>query len=104
MTTLHHVCIAVTEYDRYIELFKSLGMHVQKTRDEAPNRQLWFEEGIQLSEVADAVNGNTVDHIALGVDDPRKTTEIMLAHGCSQMAKGEKWLELPNGVVVELMS
>ena len=104
MSTLHHVCIAVTEFDRYVELFTSLGMSVKKTRGEAPDRQLWFNEGIQLNEVAEATNGNMVDHIALGVDDIQKTVEIAVAHGCRPMAKGEKWFELPNGVVVELMN
>ena len=104
MCTLHHVAIAVTEYNRYVDLFSRLGMTVQKRAGEAPNRQLWFKEGIQLNEVPEAAVGRAVDHIALGVENVHETVEIALANGCRPIAsKAEKWFELPNGVVIELM-
>ena len=106
MIRLHHVAICVTEFARYVDLFERLGMQVQKSRGEAPCRQLWFEEGIQLNEVAEdsaEVPGGNVDHIALGVSSMEETKRLALSLGCTPLPKGDKWFALPNGVAVELM-
>ena len=103
MSHLHHVAITVADYERYIDLFQKLGMTVQKTRGEAPDRQLWFEEGIQLKEAPEGEARGNVDHIALGVTDKKEIMRIALENGCSPLPKGDKWFALPNGVSIELM-
>ena len=106
MTRLHHVAIKVAEFDRYVELFQKLGMSIQKSRGEAPARELWFVEGIQLKEVAGEPSGKVdqlVDHVALGVHSMAETKQIALDNGCSPLPRGEKWFALPNGVEIELM-
>ena len=103
MTSLHHVALCVTEFDQYVDLFLKLGMQIRKTAGEAPKRQLWFCEGIQLNETAHMEPGNSMDHFALGTDDRSETKKIALENGCTPLSKGDNWIALPNGVRVELM-
>ena len=103
---LHHLCIAVKEFDWYLKFFEEVfGMTIERTAKEAPHRQLWFDQGIQLKEVTEEElleNGNIIDHISLGVDDIPATVAEALAHGCPALPNGEHWFALPNGVKIEL--
>ena len=65
MIQLHHVAIAVNDFDKYVDLFVRLGLNIQRITGEAPNRQLWFEEGIQLKESCNDISTDGIDHIAL---------------------------------------
>lgn len=103
MIRLHHVAISVNDYIGYKELFLALGMHVERETGNAPCRQLWFVEGIQLKENKNELIGNNVEHIALGVDDSETIIEKALLFGCVRCPDKEKWFELPNAVKVELM-
>lgn len=102
MVTIHHAAIRVDNYEWYKDFFEKLGMHIRKSAGEAPARQLWFEEGIQLKESNEIVNGNNVDHIALGTDDVAGTVSLALSLGCRKHDK-DNWFILPNDVIVELM-
>ena len=103
MARLHHVAITVNEFDKYVELFETLGMKIQKTRGTAPNRQLWFEEGIQLNEVPDEERSGRIDHIALGTEDTSALMQTAIDIGCSRVPGKERWFTFPNNIRVELM-
>ncbi len=103
MCQLHHVAIAIAEFEKYKELFEKLGMKVQRTTGEIPFRQLWFYEGIQLKEVCEVEVGNHVDHIAFDVQNIEETVKIALENGCSSHPRGDNWFILPNGTIIELM-
>lgn len=103
MAAIHHVAITVNEYEKYVALFESLGMTIQKTRGEAPHRQLWFNEGIQLNEVAEEERAGKIDHIALGTETVSDLLETAMSVGCSKIPEKERWFTLPDGIKVELM-
>ncbi len=102
---LHHACIAVKEFDKYVELFEELfNMTVNRTQGEAPKRKLWFNENVQINELEkDEVNGTSIDHIAIGVDDVKATVCDALEHGCTPLPNGAHWIALPNGIKLELI-
>lgn len=103
MCKLDHVAISVVEFEQYKKFFEQLGMTVERETGEAPTRQLWFCEGIQLKEVSSVENGTHIDHIALGTGDIEKTVSIALANGCKEDPRGSNWFVLSNGTVIELM-
>ena len=101
---LHHVCIGVADYDWYLHFFAEvMGMTVERKKGEAPKRQLWFNEGIQLKELeATETQGSAVDHISIGAEDIPAMVEAAIAHGCSPLPNGEHWFALPDGTKIEL--
>lgn len=103
MLRLHHIAIAVEEFDKYVDLFVNLGLKVQRMTGEIPNRQLWFEEGIQIKELHDAKGGDSIDHIALGTDNSNDIIKIALENRCSSIKEKDNWFSLPNGISIELM-
>lgn len=103
MCKLDHVAIATTKFEETKELFKKIGMNIDRETGTIPTRQLWFYEGIQLKEVASMEHGTNVDHIALGTNDIEKTARIALSNGCSPDERGRNWFTLPNGTAIELM-
>ena len=92
---IHHVALNVEDLDWYINFFQQVfGMTVQRTRGEAPGRQIWFSEGIQLNEAfAPGEAGNLYDHLSIAVDNIPETVQAACETGCTP---------LPNGVKVEL--
>ena len=103
MCKLHHIAISVLDFDQYKMLFEKIGMTVKRITGEAPSRQLWFYEGIQLNEVNFAESGYSVDHIALESKDIGETVRIALENGCRFHPRGINWFVLPNGINIELI-
>ena len=103
MCKLHHIAISVLDFDQYKVLFEKLGMTVKRITREAPSRQLWFYEGIQLKEVNVSESGSDVDHVALETKDIGETVRIVLENGCRLHSRGINWFVLPNGINIELM-
>lgn len=104
-SALHHVAISVQNFEWYVDFFeKVFEMTVRKTAGEAPKRQLWFHQGIQVNEVtAETQTGETIDHISLAVEDIPATVQEAISMGCQPCAKGVHWFVMPNGVKMELM-
>lgn len=103
MTRLHHVAISVNEFEKYVELFVNLGMKIQRITGEMPNRQLWFEEGIQLKEVLDEKHVGEIDHIALSTENAIDLVQIAFKNSCGSIIDKERWFSLPNGISIEIM-
>ena len=103
MIQLHHVAIAVNDFDKYVDLFVRLGLNIQRITGEAPNRQLWFEEGIQLKESCNDISTDGIDHIAFGTDSRTDIIKTAIGIDCSSIKEKDNWFRLPNGISIELM-
>lgn len=106
---IHHAALLTADFEWYVNFFQEVfHMTVVRTAGEAPNRQLWFAEGIQINELArDAEvfpENCACDHISLGVDlDPVAAAKLAIQYGCRKAeGKGDHWFVLPNGVMMEM--
>lgn len=103
-TQLNHTALNVKDFDWYLKFFQDVFcMEIQRTRGEAPNRQVWMKQGIQLNEVSeDSIPGKLYDHLGFVVEDVKALKELAVLHGCSPLEGKDHWFVLPNGVKVEL--
>ncbi len=102
---INHVAFRIKDFDWYVRFCEDvLGMTISRTKGEAPKRQIWFGEGIQLMEVLEEPEmiGDIFHHIGLHSDCVSETVEKALALGCREVEGKPHWFELPNGVFVEL--
>ena len=103
---LHHMAVNAANFEATVKFFQELfDMEVLKTNGGAPNRKLWFKQGIQVNEVTEVVpDGNVYDHIGIWVDDRERTLAKAHAMGCKAMGgKPAHWFLTPEGIVIELM-
>ena len=103
---LHHMAVNSANFEETVRFFEELfEMEVLKTNGEAPNRKLWFKQGIQVNEVSEAdAAGNVYDHIGIRVDDREQTLEKAMSMGCKAMdGRPAHWFLTPEGIVIELM-
>ena len=72
--------------------------------NQAPNRKLWFREGIQVNEnLGERSDGDRYDHIGIQVDNwelLRRRAEEM---GCTPVPGKPHWFVTPDKIVIELM-
>ncbi len=103
---IHHVALNVQDLDWYVRFFTQVfGMTVQRTRGQAPARQIWFAEGIQLNEAAaPGEAGSLYDHLSVAVENIPETVRAACDMGCTPLPNGAHWFMLPNGAKVELKS
>ena len=101
---IHHAALNVADIAWYRAFFeKVFEMTIERIDGEAPSRKIWFAEGIQLNEAAEAgCIGDICDHISIGVEDIPGTVEKAVEAGCTRLPKGPHWFALPNGVRIEL--
>lgn len=101
--TLHHIALSVDRLDWYLDFFtKVFEMTVRKTAGEAPERKIWFHEGIQLNEAPGTpAAGTFYDHIAISAEDKKAVIARAEEFGCRLIQ--ENWITLPDGLTIELM-
>ncbi|MEK3934245.1 VOC family protein [Sporosarcina sp. FSL W7-1349] len=64
--------------------------------------QAWLAGGIQL--ISDSSNPNSrLDHIAIVTEDLEKAVYEAMIRGGKKFHKGSNWIELPDGLVIELI-
>lgn len=108
VSRIHHAALAVRDFDWYVAFFEEVfHMTAERTAGTKPCRQLWFAQGIQINEAAEAEDAGehaACDHISLGVDiDPVEAAKLAMAGGCRPAeGKGAHWFALPNGVLIEM--
>ena len=103
---VHHVAVNSVNFEETVHFFQELfDMEVQRAAGEAPERKLWFRQGIQVNEVSEAgAAGNIYDHIGIWVDDRERALAKAHAMGCKAMdGKPAHWFLTPEGIVIELM-
>lgn len=103
---IHHVALKTTDLEASVKFFQEVfGMTVEKILGEAPNRKLWFDQGVQLNEVASYGDGaNAFDHFAINVDDIPAVMDKVEAYGCTRLPGKDHWFAMPDGLLIELMS
>ena len=101
---LNHAALTVDDYDYYTHFFEEIcGMHSYQTRGQAPDRQTWYTEGIQLIECAKALPARSVfDHICLDCLDVSGLVAAALEAGCTPIEGKPHWFTLPNGAKIEV--
>ena len=104
---LHHVAISVTNYEWYIRFFKEVfDMHSYREKGEAPNRSIWFTEGIQLDELAPGKEADMYEsypsHLGFQTDNLEDILTKAYAFGCTQYLDKHHWFVLPDGLKIEI--
>lgn len=103
---LHHIALNIDNLEWYISFFQKIfHMEIRKMIGVAPNRKVWFIEGVQLNECFDLPPGCGIyDHIAFAVPNIKETVEAALQIGCTSLPNKKHWFALPNGIMIELIS
>jgi predicted enzyme related to lactoylglutathione lyase len=107
---VEHVAIRVRDIQWHINFFyQALGMDVREIDGPAdsPN-QYWTVGGIQLmsSPAFDAPPSNDAGwlaHLGIMVDDQDAAIAEVLKFGAKPLPQGRNWLQLPDGLAIELM-
>mgnify|MGYP005758636193 FL=1 len=102
---LEHMAIRVRDLEWHIRFFEEVfGMPVKKRMGEAPNRKVWLEGGIQLNETTefDGPEGRA-DHLGIMTDDVEGALDRAYARGVREMKQGKNWIELPDGLCIEVI-
>ena len=107
---VEHVAVRVKDIQRHINFFyEVLGMDVREIDGptDAP-RQYWTIGGMQLMSTPDFVAPPSNDagwlaHLGIMVDDLDAALVLAQSWGVKQLPQGRNWLQLPDGLAVELM-
>lgn len=104
---LDHMAIFVKDIAWSIAFFRDV-FHMSVTRvagfPENPE-QVWLDGGLQLVAAPDfhAVEGRSA-HLGINVEDLDACLEEAYARGVRELPKGHNWIELPDGLQIEVMS
>lgn len=103
---VHHVAVNTANFEETVRFFEELfDMEVLKANGEAPNRKLWFRQGIQVNEAAEILpGGNRYDHIGIQVPNREEIVARALAMGCSPVAGKPYWFITGDDLMIELMA
>ncbi|MBU8881356.1 VOC family protein [Bacillus sp. FJAT-29790] len=103
---IEHTAFRVKDIHWYIRFFKeALGMTIITVDglEEAPN-QVWLLGGLQLiSDPGLERSQERMDHIAIMTDDLQSALQEVYAWDVIELPKGRNWVELPDGLVLELI-
>lgn len=100
---LDHVAVFVDDICWYINFFEHTLGFKEKKRDEQGGKlkQVWLDGGIQL--INDQKKQGKMAHIGIKVENLPAVLKKMKLFNLKGLPKGENWLELPNGVTIELI-
>ena len=103
---LDHVAINARDFEETVRFFEEVfHMEISWEAGAMPHRRLWFHQGIQINETADACRDNSLyNHIALRVSDKAEAIEAAKAYGCVMVEGKDHWIVTPGGIVIELMA
>ncbi len=103
---LDHVAIKVSDIELYVDFFAQVFKMEVTSIDGDPKRplQLWIQGVIQLISDPDfqGPEGRSA-HIAVAVDNIDLVLAEAIKFGAVSQAKGPNWIELPYGLVFELL-
>lgn len=103
---VEHVAVHVKDILWHIRFFKeALGQDIRKIRGEPENPlMVWTTGGIQLNKEPDYSNAEgALSHIGIMVENLEEAIQAAILLGAEPMPKGEGWLRLPEGLILELM-
>jgi catechol 2,3-dioxygenase-like lactoylglutathione lyase family enzyme len=107
---VEHVAVRVKDIQWHINFFyEVLGMDVREIDGptDAPH-QYWTVGGMQLMSTPDFVAPPSNDagwlaHLGIMVDDLEAALALAQSWGVKELPQGRNWLQLPDGLAVELM-
>ena len=103
---LDHVAIKVSDIELYVDFFAQVFKMEVSSIDGDPKRplQLWIQGVIQLISDPDfqGPEGRSA-HIAVAVDNIDLVLAEAIKFGAVSQAKGPNWIEMPDGLVFELL-
>ena len=103
---LEHAAVTVRDIEWNIRFFEDvLGMEVTRRKEESGKlEQVWLRGGIQLIASPDNHAAGRGHHLGIVVEDfQAMLTEMLTYEGVHAIeGKPEKWVELPDGLVLEL--
>ncbi len=104
---LDHCAVMTQNIEASIELFTHVfGMTIRKTEmKESTIHQVWFEQGLQLtqSETAFSFETSIVHHIGICIDDVEACLLRAKEFGATELPKGKNWLVFPFGLCIEVL-
>ena len=103
---LEHAAVTVRDLEWSIRFFAEvLGMQVTRRKEQdGVLQQVWLDGGLQLIASPENHRAGQGHHLGIVVEDFQQALQEMLAcEGVHSMpGKPEKWVELPDGLVLEL--
>ncbi|MBC7234333.1 MAG: VOC family protein [Chloroflexi bacterium] len=103
---LEHTAIRVKDIHWHIRFFKeALGMPVARTQGpEEDPVQVWTVGGVQLvsDKNFEGPEGRMV-HLGIRCEDLDAVLDEVYKWGVKQLPQGRNWIELPDGLQIELM-
>jgi hypothetical protein len=103
---VEHVAIHVKDVPWHIRFFyEALGMPVYRLQgpEDSP-QQAWTVGGIQLvAQGEGAETTSLVGHIGVVTENLEEAIRAVTAWGARETPKGRHWLQLPEGLVIELI-
>lgn len=103
---LDHVAVNSANLEETVRFFKEVfHMEVSREAGSAPNRRIWFRQGIQINEAPPVSRENTIyHHVALRVEDKEEAVRATLAYGCKPVEGKTGWIVTADGIVIEFMA
>jgi catechol 2,3-dioxygenase-like lactoylglutathione lyase family enzyme len=103
---LEHVAYFVRDIQWHIRFFKdALGMDIVNIDGDIKDpSQVWLEGGLQLISAPDFTEpAGGMGHIAIVTEDLEQALKEVYSWNVTKQAKGENWVGLPDGLVLELI-
>jgi catechol 2,3-dioxygenase-like lactoylglutathione lyase family enzyme len=107
---IEHVAVRVKDIHWHIKFFcEVLGMDMREVDGSIDDpRQYWTIGGLQLIATPDFVAPSTNDagwlaHLGVMVDDLEMAIQAAQTWGVKALPQGRNWLQLPDGLAVELI-
>ena len=103
---MEHAAVTVRDIKWSIRFFRDvLGMEIIRQKEsDGKLEQVWLRGGLQLISSPDNYMAGRSHHLGIVVEDFKSTLREMLAYEGVHAIEGkpEKWVELPDGLVLEL--
>ena len=103
---LEHAAIEVADLVWHIRFFEEVCSPCRVTmREHAPGKpnQVWLLGGLQIIEIDSVPGSGRLNHLALATADPTSAIEKARSAGAVPDPRGENWLRLPEGLVIEIL-
>ncbi len=107
---VEHVAIRVRDIHWHIRFFSEVLGHTLREVDGTPDnpRQYWTLGGMQFMATPDFAAPPSNDagwlaHLGIMVDDLEAALTAAQAFGVKALPQGRNWLQLPDGLAIELM-
>lgn len=104
---IEHVAIHVKDIDWHVRFFAEvlgLGVRAEQAAQAHVGRQVWVLGGVQLISVPGFEGPEArLAHLGIMVDDYDGVLERAAAFGARALPAGPNWLELPDGLNIEIL-